>query len=120
MRELAEPHDVTGLEVEPLDEPARADALVARYVEELGLPTYVVDPADVFFTVHEDASGAPRAAFVMNPTSRAIVARIGLGRARALVDLLPRGRQHGRIDAQSGAFTVEMPPRTVRVFAVEV
>ncbi len=119
MRELETPHDVRGLEVEALTEPSRADALVARYVEERGLPTFIVDPPDVFVTVHEDLAGAPRVAFVMNPTDRAIVAKVGFGRARALVDLLPRGRQQGRIDAQSGAFTVEMPARTVRMFAVE-
>ena len=119
MRELETPHDARGLEVEPLEDPSRADALVARYVEELRLPTFPVDPADVFVTLHEDAEGAPKVAFVMNPTPRATVAKFGLGKVRALVDLLPRGRQLARIEAHSGAFTVEMPARTVRVFAVE-
>ncbi len=119
LRELETPHDVRGLEVEALEEPSRADALVARYVEELGLSAFPVDPPDVFVTVHEDAEGTPKVAFVMNPTARAVVATVGLGRLRALVDLLPRGRHAARIEAQSGAFTVEMPARTVRVFAIE-
>ena len=119
MRELDTPHDARGLEVEPLEDPSRADALVARYVEALELPTFPVDPADVFVTLHEDAEGTPRVAFVMNPTSRAIVAKVGLGKVRSLVDLLPRGRQQPRVEAHSGAFTIELPARTIRVFSVE-
>ena len=49
------PHDITGLEVEPLDDGARADELVAKRIEELGLPAFPVDPEDVKMTVHEDA-----------------------------------------------------------------
>lgn len=118
MREMSEPHDARGLEVEPLDDPARADALVARRVQELALPTYPVDHPDVHVTLHEDEAGVPRVAFVMNPTAANVSATIGLGRARALVDLLPRGRQQ-RIEAQPGGLFVELPARTVRVFSVE-
>ena len=50
------PHDVRGLEVEPLDDPSRADALVARRIDELALPAYPVDVPDVHVTVHEDAA----------------------------------------------------------------
>ena len=121
MRLLERPHDVTGLEVEPLDDPARADALVARYVEELDLPTFPVDPSSVFVSIHEDADGTPRVAFVMNPETEPVLATIGLGkRARALVDLLPRGRDAVRIELEVGGFTVEVPGRTARMFAIEV
>lgn len=119
MRELETPHDVRGLEVEPLEDAARADALVARYIEDLGLPTHPVDPPDVFVTVHEDASGTPKVAFVMNPSARAIVAKVSLGGARVLVDLMPKGRREARIEAQAGSFSVEMPARTIRMFAIE-
>ncbi len=119
MRAMTTPHDVRGLEIEPLEDPARADALVARHIEELGLPTYPVDPPDVFTAVHEDERGRPRVAFVMNPERETIVATVGLGRARALVDLLPRGREAARIEAQAGGFVVEVPARTVRMFAIE-
>jgi beta-galactosidase len=119
MRKLARAHDVRGLELESLEDPARADALVARRIDELSLPTFPVDLPDVHVTVHEDAGGAPRAAFVMNPTPRAVVATVGLGRARALFDLLPRARDRGRIDAKPGGFIVEIPARTVKLFAVE-
>ncbi len=116
MRLLGSPHDVRGLEVEPLDDVARADALVGRRIEELALPTYPVDPADAHFSVHEDATGAPKVAFVLNPTAGKVSARVALGGATALVDLL---RADARIAKASGSFTVEVPPRTVRMFAVE-
>ena len=121
MRELTEPHDATGLELEPLEDPSRADALVARRIDELGLAAYPVDPPDVHVTVHEDASRTPRVVFVMNPTDKRILATVGLGKTRALVDLLPRPRQLHRITAQpgTGAFVIEVPSRTARFFVVE-
>jgi beta-galactosidase len=120
MRLLEEPHDVSGLEVEPLLDPARADALVARFVEALALPTFPVDPATVFVSLHEDDAGTPRVAFVMNPEPQAVLATVGLGpRARAIVDLLPHGREAGRVEAQAGGFVVKVPARTVRIFVVE-
>ncbi len=121
MRLLAKPHDVRGLEVEALDEPSRADLLVARRIDELGLPAYPVDVPDVHVAVHDDEAGVPRVAFVMNPTAKAVVATVGLGRARVLVDLLPRPRAVNRIEPHSGtgAFVVEVPARTVRMFSIE-
>lgn len=121
MRELPEPHDIRGLELEPLGDPADADALVSRYVDELDLPAYPVDVPDVHVTLHEDANGTPRVAFVMNPNPTPVVATVGLGRINALVDLLPRPRAAKRIEptAGTGALTVEVPARTVRIFAVE-
>src|SRR5262249_55026371 len=100
-------------------DPARADALVAKRIDELGLPTYPVDAPDVHVAVHEDASGTPRIAFVMNPTQKTVLANVGVGRAKALVDLLPRARAATRIDAQPGGFVVEVASRTVRMFAIE-
>ncbi|MBX3206498.1 MAG: beta-galactosidase [Labilithrix sp.] len=121
MRALERPHDVRGLEVEPLDDPARADALVARLVEKLELPTFPCDPPTVYVTIHDDDEGTPRVAFVMNPEPEAVLATVGLGpRVRALVDLLPHTREPGRIEASAGGFVVEVPARTARIFAVEV
>jgi beta-galactosidase len=121
MRLVAKPHDVRGLEVEALDEPSRADALVARRIDELGLPAYPVDVPDVHVTVHDDEEGVPRVAFVMNPTAKPVVATVGLGRTRVLVDMLPRPRAVNRIEphAGTGAFVVEVPARTVRMFSIE-
>ena len=122
MRELSTPHDARGLELEPLEDPARADVLVARRIDELSLPAYPVDVPDVHVALHEDQGGVPRVAFVMNPTDKAVVATVGLGsNTHVLVDLLPRPRAVNRIDPQAGtgAFVVEVPARTVRMFSVE-
>jgi beta-galactosidase len=121
MRVLANPHDVHGLELEPLEDPSRADALVARRVDELALPTYPIDVPDVHVAIHEDGDGVPRVAFVMNPTDKAVSATVALGRTRVLVDRLPRPRARNRIEPQpgTGAFIVEVPARTVRMFSIE-
>jgi beta-galactosidase len=121
MRALDAPLDVTGLEVEPLDDGARADELVGKYIEELGLPAFPVDPADVKMTVHEDATGAPRVVFAMNPTERDLVARVSVRGARALVDALNRDASGAtqRVTRGIGGFEVTVPARTVRMFVVE-
>jgi beta-galactosidase len=126
MRRMRLPHDVTGLEIEPLDDATRAYALVARRMEELGLPSYTVDPADAYLTVHEDDAGTPRVAFLMNPTPLETVAKVAIPRAVALVDVLPLRRSAGRAsypDARirrvAGSFDVPAAPRTVRMFAIE-
>ena len=131
MRPLREPADVSGLEIEALDDASSADALTARRIEELALPTFPVDPADAFVSVHEDESGAPRVVFVMNPTAHEVVAKVALRGARALVDLLVPGADEppasSRVGARSdvritrgiGTFEVTVPSRTVRMFAVE-
>jgi beta-galactosidase len=121
MRLLPSPHDVTGLEVEPLEDGARADELVSRYIEELGFPTYPVDPDDVKMTVHEDAAGAPRVVFVMNPTDHDRTARVSVRGARSLVDVLTPEKEPGqnRVARGIGGFELLVPARTVRMFAVE-
>jgi beta-galactosidase len=128
MQPLDRPVDVTGIEIEPLDDLARADVLVARRIDELGLPTWPTDPIDAHVTVHEDASGAPRIVFVMNPTATDLVVRVSLAGISALVDALdPTASGDGsrvRVDAariarDRGAFEVHVPARTVRMMAVE-
>jgi beta-galactosidase len=119
MQKLDKRHDVRGLALEPLEDPARADALVARYVEELSLPTFPVDPPTVFVSVLEDREGTAKVAFVMNPEPNPVVATLGVGKAKTLVDLLPKGRDAARIEAQPGGFVVEVPARTVRMFAID-
>ena len=122
MRVLAKPHDVRGLEVEALVDPSHADVLVARRIDELSLPAYPVDLPDVHVTLHEDEHGVPVVAFVMNPTDKTVLATVGLGRTRAIVDLLPRPRATNRIEPHigTGAFVVEVPARTARMFSVEI
>jgi beta-galactosidase len=123
MRLLERPHDTTGLELEPLDDLARADALVAHFVDELDLPTFPVDPPTVFVTLHEEGEGeaaVPRVVFVMNPEPQAALVTVSLGkRVPALVDVLSRTRENARIEPQAGGFVIEVPARTARMFAVE-
>lgn len=114
MRAMPHPHDVRGLEVEALADVTRADVLVARRIEELTLPTYPVDPADAYVCVHEDEAGAPRVAFVMNPTTGPIVAKVALPGVAQLEDAL-RG---GVIVRTEGAFEIPIEARTVRMFAL--
>ncbi len=78
MRRLATPYDPGDLEVEPLLHAARADGLVARRIEELGLPTYPIDHTEAYVAVHEDAAGVPRVAFVMNPTAGDLAVRASI------------------------------------------
>jgi beta-galactosidase len=113
MRPLKRPADVTAFEVEPLDDLSRADALVAKRVDELALPAYPVDPVDVHVAVHEDDAG-PRVVFVMNPTSADVVARVSLPGVEELVDLL--GDQ--RVVRSAGAFELNVPACTVRLLGV--
>jgi beta-galactosidase len=126
MRPLKRPVDVSGFEIEPLDDVARADVLVARRIDELGLPTWPTDPIDAHVAVHEDAAGAPRVVFIMNPTTNDLVVRVSLAGIDALVDALvppghpPDGRaEGGRIARDRGAFEVRVPGRTVRIMTVE-
>jgi beta-galactosidase len=115
MRPLRRPVDMTGIELEPLDDLARADALVARRIDELALPTWPVDPMDAHVTVHEDESGAPRVVFVMNPTATDVIARVSLAGIGALSDALG----DGRVVRSSGALEVSVPARHVRMMVAE-
>jgi len=115
MRPLRRPVDVSGIEIEPLDDLAGADALVAKRIDELHLPTWPVDPVDTFVTVHEDGTGAPRILFVMNPTANDAIARFSLPGVGALVDALD-GR---RVVRSAGALEVTVPGRVVRMMIAE-
>src|SRR5262249_20405485 len=95
---------------------ARADALVARRIEELSLPTFPASPDEIHVAVHDDASGAPRVVFVMNPTAVEVAARLALPGVGALKDLLDDAAP--RIGRVAGGFDLTPPPRTARMFAV--
>ncbi|MGO9838415.1 MAG: beta-galactosidase [Polyangiaceae bacterium] len=115
MRPLKRPLDVRGFEIEPLDDLARADLLVAHRIDDLALPTWPVDPVDAHVAVHEDASGSPRVVFVMNPTDRDLVVRVSLAGVDALVDTVGEGR----VARAGGALDVSVPARVVRMMGVE-
>jgi beta-galactosidase len=114
LRPLKRPVDVTGFEIEPLEDLARADALVAKRIDELGLPAWPIDPADAHLAVHEDESGAPRVVFVMNPTEHDLVVRFAVAGVEVLVDAIGEGR----VARAGGALEVPVPARTVRLMAV--
>ncbi|MDP9034333.1 MAG: beta-galactosidase [Myxococcota bacterium] len=115
MRPLKRPADIRDLEIEPLDELARADALVARRIDELGLPTWPVDPPDLFLSVHEDADERPRVVFVMNPTPADVTARLSVAGVGALVDAL----DGLRVSRVGGALEVTVGARAIRMMVVD-
>jgi beta-galactosidase len=115
MRPLKRPVDVSGFEIEPLDDVARADVLVGRRIDELGLPTWPTDPIDAHVAVHEDERGVPRVVFVMNPTDRDLVVRVSLAGVGALEDAL--GGE--RVARAGGAFEVSVASRVARLMTVE-
>ncbi len=115
MRALKRPADVRGFEIEPLDDLARADALVGGRIDELGLPTWPVDPLDAFVSVHEDAQQEARVVFVMNPTSADVTARFSIPGVEVLVDALDRSR----FARSGGALELNVAARVVRMMVVE-
>ncbi|HWL87710.1 MAG TPA: beta-galactosidase, partial [Polyangiaceae bacterium] len=118
LRRLDAPYERGDIELEPLEEIAHADTLVARRIEELSLPTYPHAPDDLSLTVHEDEEGSPKVAFFMNPTEHDVSARVALPGISALVDLLAPSRSP-RIARSAGGFDLSVPARTVRMMALE-
>jgi beta-galactosidase len=118
MQPLKRPVDVSGFEIEPLDDIARADVLVARRIDELNLPTWPIHPSDAHMTIHEDSQGVPRVVFVMNPTANDLVVRVSFAGITALVDALTDGAAE-RVVRVGGAFEVSVPARVVRMMTVE-
>lgn len=119
MQPLKRPVDVSGFEIEPLDDIARADVLVARRIDELSLPTWPIHPNDAHMAIHEDSQGVARVVFVMNPTANDLVVRVSLAGVAALVDGLTDGPAQ-RIVRVGGAFEVNVPARVVRMMTVEM
>jgi beta-galactosidase len=74
-----------------------------------------VDPVEAYVAVHEDAAGAPRVVFVMNPTANDVTARFSLAGVGALVDTLGEGR----VGRSAGALEVSVPARMVRMMVAE-
>ncbi|MCU0684699.1 MAG: beta-galactosidase [Polyangiaceae bacterium] len=97
--------------------PSRAavDREVARAIEALSLPTYACTPAGVHATAFEDAAGALRAAFVLNPGPDDLVARVVLPGVVGARDLL----EGSSFEAAEGLLEVRMPPRRARFFRLQ-
>jgi hypothetical protein len=114
---LAPAHDVTGLEYEPMTDVTMADALVARRIEELSLPTYPVTPSDAHVAVHEDAAGKPKVVFVMNPSTTVLAAKFALPGVSELAEVWPNANAPV-LKKKEGSFEVELRKRRVRIFEV--
>ncbi len=114
MRLLESPLDVTGLELESLDDVARAGALVARRIDQLSLPTYPIDPTDAHVCVHDGPDGKGCIAFIMNPAPLATVVRVALPADGEIEDAL----DGTRIARARGAFEIPIDGRTVRMFTL--
>jgi len=113
MRPLERPADVRGFEIEALDDLARADALVARHIDELDLPT-CRSIRRVCTSQCTRTIKAPRVVFVMNPTPADLVVRASIAGVEALVDVAT----DARIARAEGAFELSVPARVVRILAV--
>ena len=111
-RPLARRVELGSLELETLEDSARADALVARRIEELSLPTFPIAPLDLHISVHEDPAGEVRLVFVMNPTAAPAVARVSVPGPKELVAAIGEPVVHPR---KGGAFDVPIPARTVKI-----
>ena len=120
---LATPFDWPSLERDshvPLfvdDAPASADNAVARAIESLDLATYACDPHGILAAVHEDDKGVPRVIFLVNPTDSDLVARASIGASdrRIAHDLF----DDERIPLVHGAVEARVPPKSVRMLALE-
>ncbi|APR83212.1 Beta-galactosidase [Minicystis rosea] len=121
-RALAEPYDLDklrspheGIPVVIADDPAAADAAVARAAAALDLRANACDPDGIFATVHEDAEGRPRVLFILNPGEHDVVARVHAGATvTRAVDLI----DDTTFDINRGAVEVRMMPQTVRMLAL--
>jgi beta-galactosidase len=118
-RALAEPIDLARLGATALieDDPAAADAAVSRAIDDLHLPTFACDPDGVFATVHEDANGRARVAFLLNPGAEDVIARVHLGdlQAARVVDVIDDSVFH----LEKGAIEARLMPHTVRMLVIE-
>jgi len=113
---LARASELGAVTFEDLEAPGRADAVVHEMTARLSLPVFTVEADDeCHVTVHEDASGAPRVVFLMNPHRSVVTVEATLGFANDLRDLasgeVVRSRAH--------RYSTTLPARTVRIFAVE-
>jgi beta-galactosidase len=114
-RPLAAAEDVSDFEVVGSPSSAQAQALVERRIDVLGLDAWPVSPSSLYVCVHEDSAGKARVVFAMNPTSAPAVARVSIAGVVSLVDAL----DGVRVDAHAGACAIPVPPRAVRLMAVE-
>lgn len=93
---------------------SHAARAVAHAVGALSLPTYVIEPDGLSVTVLEDAAGAPRVAFLLNPTAGDVVAKVTLPGVRAAEDAL----SGATVSVTSGRVEARVAERSVRMLAL--
>lgn len=98
------------------DDPGAVEALVARAIDKLSLPTYAVDPDNVYATVHEDSAGKPRVLFLINPTDADCAARVTLSPSLTTATDLLKDQVHA---IENGIVDVRVKPKTVRMLALD-
>ena len=99
----------------PFDTEAIARA-VAGAQRELELTSLACEPDDVRVTLHCDKRGTPRVLFAINATEDGIAARMDARGARRAVDLI----DGSVFSPHSGALSVELAPRSVRMLELEL
>src|SRR6478735_8845190 len=111
---LSEPFRLDGGAVPSLlglDEAALAEA-VRSAKATLGLESIACSPDGISVTMHYDENGQARAAFVINPTARALRAELSLPGVARMVDAL----DGNEFRAKQGEFELPLAPQTVRLF----
>ncbi len=120
-RVLRDPYDLERLGGSPVpvlvsSDPRDIDAAVAGAVRALELPTWSCDPDGIHVTVHADADGRPRVAFVIQPEPRDRQVRVALGTGiRRAIDLF----DDQVTTVEGGVLELRVAPRSVRMFLLE-
>jgi beta-galactosidase len=97
-------------------DPREIDLAVTEAVRALELPTWSCDPDTVHVTIHDDAEGRPRVAFVIQPDARDRQVRVALGKGvRRAIDLFD---DHVS-SVQDGVLELRVAPRSVRMLLLE-
>lgn len=96
-------------------EPSALSTRVEDAIEELGIARLPAEPGILRTALHTDANGVPRSLFVINPGGGDVEAAVSAPRARRAHDAMS-GKE---IAVQDGTAVLMVPPRTVRLLALD-
>ena len=122
LRPLAAPLDSSGFDLVPMRGPhphtddAAIDARVEAAVRALDLPAWMVAPATLSMTVHEDAESRPRVLFLINPSASNEEATFTLHRRAILTDSFDDSRHECRTEGGK----IFVPARSVRMLRIDL
>lgn len=121
-RALVAPLDLSRLRIPSRDvpvlceaDPGAVEALVARAIDRLDLPTHAIDPDGVYATFHEDVEGNPRVLFLVNPSDADCGVRVTIDRRIQTATDLLKDQTHAVVD---GVLDIRVKPKTVRMMAL--